>query len=170
MHELYRMFDANGNLLYVGISICSVARLGQHRADWLSEVSDVKIERHKTAHKAARAERLAIANETPVHNKCRPKDWASQTRSRSKEPLTEHIDNGLCAIWHTKQLSRQGKELYARLVAHRDVSANEMKERYAARDPVGRYVDWLTDLLAAIGGKWNKGRLNYRFGNPSNPK
>lgn len=68
--ELYRHFDADGNLLYVGMSISSVARLGEHRRDshWFNAISVVTIERFETRELCSEAEYQAIKNEKPMHN------------------------------------------------------------------------------------------------------
>ncbi len=67
---LYRHFDAAGRLLYVGISLNSVARLGQHlrTAAWFFDISRVEIEWFPARVDAEQAERAAILTERPLHN------------------------------------------------------------------------------------------------------
>lgn len=71
MTELYRHFDAAGQLLYVGISSLSTVRLGQHRsrAPWFEQIATITIERFKTEESARNAERNAIAAERPQFNR-----------------------------------------------------------------------------------------------------
>jgi len=68
--QLYRHFDAQGQLLYVGISLSAVARLTQHRnsSDWYSQISRVEIQRFDTRSEAEGAEWEAIQKEKPIHN------------------------------------------------------------------------------------------------------
>lgn len=67
---LYRHFDAAGALLYVGISLSAVQRLGQHRdtAGWYSQIARVSIEWLPDRSAALAAEAIAIARENPKHN------------------------------------------------------------------------------------------------------
>lgn len=69
--QLYRHYDANGSLLYVGISLSTVHRLGQHayHSDWFKTISRVSIETFPTREAALLAERKAITEEGPLHNK-----------------------------------------------------------------------------------------------------
>lgn len=70
MTALYRYFDADELLLYVGISKQPINRLGQHRQDksWWEQISTVRIERYRTRAEALDAERDAIINECPIYN------------------------------------------------------------------------------------------------------
>jgi hypothetical protein len=66
---LYRHFDGEGRLLYVGISLSAIIRLATHRASpWFDEIASVEIERYQTRKDALTAELAAIHNEKPLHN------------------------------------------------------------------------------------------------------
>jgi predicted GIY-YIG superfamily endonuclease len=69
-HHLYRHFDAQENLLYVGISLDALQRLRAHRtaSRWFDDISLVKMETFPSRAKALSAERAAIINEKPKHN------------------------------------------------------------------------------------------------------
>ena len=69
-HYLYRHFDHNGVLLYVGISLSTVQRLGQHRdhSHWFDAIVRVEIESFETRAAALDAEREAIRAEHPLCN------------------------------------------------------------------------------------------------------
>jgi predicted GIY-YIG superfamily endonuclease len=71
---LYRHFDKEGALLYVGVSLSAVQRLSQHRdgSHWFAEIATVKIEPFKDRKEALAAEREAILKENPRHNLKRP--------------------------------------------------------------------------------------------------
>jgi hypothetical protein len=68
--ELYRHYDVDGNLLYVGISLSAVQRLANHRSNshWYDQVDTVKIERHPSRKAAEAAELEAIRTEKLLHN------------------------------------------------------------------------------------------------------
>lgn len=67
---LYRHFSADGRLLYVGISLCAIGRLAQHRqtAHWFGEISRVDVEWLPSRRDALKAEAEAIRKESPMHN------------------------------------------------------------------------------------------------------
>lgn len=71
---LYRHYNAEGKLLYVGISLNHLARLTQHRssAHWYEEIVQVTIEWFATRDEAENAEQVAIIGENPLHNEKRP--------------------------------------------------------------------------------------------------
>jgi predicted GIY-YIG superfamily endonuclease len=70
MQHLYRHFDKDGRLLYVGISLSAVQRLGQHRygACWFDQITTVTIEQHPDRKAVEAAEREAIKREKPIFN------------------------------------------------------------------------------------------------------
>ena len=67
---LYRHFDADGVLLYVGISNSAMKRLDEHRAasHWSLDIARVELKWFETRDEALSAEREAIMNESPRHN------------------------------------------------------------------------------------------------------
>lgn len=67
---LYRHFDQLGRLLYVGISLDAVRRLGQHKqhAAWYSRITTICVEWYPTRAAAEAAEREGIRRERPKHN------------------------------------------------------------------------------------------------------
>jgi len=67
---LYRHFDSDGRLLYVGITNSAVARINQHMktARWAEDIRSVEIEWFETRADAIDAEDRAIASENPVFN------------------------------------------------------------------------------------------------------
>ncbi|RON44298.1 hypothetical protein BK666_18275 [Pseudomonas frederiksbergensis] len=69
--ELYRHFDSAKNLLYVGISLSTVARLSQHRRSsrWADDIASIEIERFPNLALAAEAEKHAIIVENPKWNR-----------------------------------------------------------------------------------------------------
>ena len=67
---LYRHFDKDGKLLYIGISLSPFVRTRSHRydSDWFESVAQITIEWHETRESALDAECLAIFLEQPKFN------------------------------------------------------------------------------------------------------
>ncbi len=66
---LYRAYDAQGQLLYVGISYDALSRLSQHAtAGWSHYAASITLQRHPNRESAAAAELAAIRTEDPVFN------------------------------------------------------------------------------------------------------
>jgi hypothetical protein len=67
---VYRLYDANDALLYVGMSLSVGSRLSIHRskAPWRGDVDREEITWYRSAADARSAEARAIAEEHPVHN------------------------------------------------------------------------------------------------------
>lgn len=69
--ELYRHYDVNNNLLYVGISLSTAARLSTHKntSAWFEKITTIRIERFATRQEAIEAEEKTIRNEKPLYNR-----------------------------------------------------------------------------------------------------
>lgn len=69
-HCLYRFFDIDDNLLYVGITGNLEARTGHHRKHkaWWRLVATMTVERFDSLQQCEIAERTAIRDENPVFN------------------------------------------------------------------------------------------------------
>ena len=67
---LYRLWDENDRLLYIGISKSAIHRLHEHLTEqpWAEQVAKQTIERYATREEAAQAEVEAIQSEVPLHN------------------------------------------------------------------------------------------------------
>lgn len=81
--SLYRHYDADGVLLYVGISLNHLARLGGHKSSshWFWDITRVDIEHFETRGIAEAAEMLAIREEKPLHNKMRGRGYGLSDRA-----------------------------------------------------------------------------------------
>jgi predicted GIY-YIG superfamily endonuclease len=74
---LYRLFDTEGAVLYVGISRSPSSRFMQHgRKQWWPEVAQVRLQRYATDAEAMDAEMIAVRVEQPRHN-VRTDRWRS---------------------------------------------------------------------------------------------
>lgn len=68
---LYRHFDANDELLYVGVSVNPFERTGEHKlkSRWFKKITTIKIEWYENRDDAEDAEFLAIRDEKPKYNR-----------------------------------------------------------------------------------------------------
>lgn len=68
--HLYRHFDKDGKLLYVGISLSALARLAEHKkvSAWFWKIARVEITAYASRADVVMAERLTIKREKPLHN------------------------------------------------------------------------------------------------------
>lgn len=69
--QLYRLYDADGRLLYIGISYSAIARFAQHkdRQPWIGDVCRIEIETHDISRtEIEQMEADAIRSENPLHN------------------------------------------------------------------------------------------------------
>jgi hypothetical protein len=98
--RLYRAYDSQRRLLYVGISLCALVRLANHRSqsDWFGEVRRLEIELFSSRRLAEEAERRAIWAEGPVHNLQRSYIPTGDDRKMAPElryfPVTDAADPG----------------------------------------------------------------------------
>lgn len=83
---LYRFFNAEGALLYVGITHDIDERWAAHERDksWWPQVAEKTVEWFATRPLALEAERQAVQQEAPVHN-VTGKPW-----SETRRPLEAH--------------------------------------------------------------------------------
>lgn len=71
LHCLYRHYDAEGALLYIGISSSLAHRIEAHRraSDWFPLVVSISVQHFDTREALEEAERAAIVAEKPPHNR-----------------------------------------------------------------------------------------------------
>jgi DNA-binding XRE family transcriptional regulator/predicted GIY-YIG superfamily endonuclease len=69
MTALYRHFDSDGRLLYVGIALNVFRRTREHESSsWFASIQRIEVEHFSSRKDAEAAERAAIKNEKPVYN------------------------------------------------------------------------------------------------------
>lgn len=68
--KLYRHYDSEGKLLYIGISTNITARIAAHRSNshWFDQVSIIKIENFSCLKELRFAEKKAVEQEEPFYN------------------------------------------------------------------------------------------------------
>lgn len=88
---LYRLFDAQQQLLYVGISMRAWARLHEHADSkhWWPDVKSITTEHFSTRRDVSEAERAAIAIENPRYNVAHSKQTYKQP---GKKDVLETFD------------------------------------------------------------------------------
>lgn len=96
---LYRHWDKDGALLYIGISLNTMARLSQHKRTscWFYEIARMDIEWHASRELAEAAERVAIVAERPKHNVIHASGIPVALWDMIKDhPLAKYVDdNGI---------------------------------------------------------------------------
>lgn len=88
---LYRHFDSEDRLLYVGISRDPFQRLGTHAntRSWADRVARMTMAQFDTAEAALAAERAAIQNERPQFNVAHADREPSMTSKQYREALAK---------------------------------------------------------------------------------
>lgn len=68
--QLYRHFDKDQTLLYVGLTNDVFRRLSEHKLGtrWFEQITHVSVEHFDTREEAQQAETKAIETEAPLHN------------------------------------------------------------------------------------------------------
>jgi predicted GIY-YIG superfamily endonuclease len=90
-HVLYRVYDAQGVLLYIGITMHPASRFAQHSEDkpWWADVADIRVEHCGSREEVLAAERDAIKCEHPrfnvVHNRNRTAKPSQATYAQENE-------------------------------------------------------------------------------------
>lgn len=115
---LYRYFDADGRLLYVGIAIHPIARQSQHASAsaWYQDAATSCIEWFATRREALDAERRAILVENPLHNIKRPIIGPRVSKSSGKRYVDDLSVSPTKVVIRTP-LSLQARRLYELLCA-----------------------------------------------------
>lgn len=98
MTELYRHYNNAGQLLYVGVSLSTIARLIEHKttAPWFKQITRVTIERFPTRIAAERAEIIAIRDEQPQWNKAWNKYFTGEIKEAPIKEVLPNEGNKVC--------------------------------------------------------------------------
>jgi predicted GIY-YIG superfamily endonuclease len=95
-HDVYRVRDAAGNLLYVGCSVNAFRRIQQHKAEyqpWFPAAATVDIEQYEDFRSGRLVEALAIEEESPLWN--RAKESMALIRGRDLRPVVLEAFEGI---------------------------------------------------------------------------
>jgi predicted GIY-YIG superfamily endonuclease len=87
--HLYRYFDSDGLLLYIGISFDFAYRLIQHQAKsiWFCDIARIDIEKYSTRQQALHAEAEAIEAEKPIYNRRGKDRSAKRAAAKAKHTI-----------------------------------------------------------------------------------
>lgn len=98
-HTLYRFFDAEDTLLYVGLTVNPGRRMEKHAYDkpWWDTVARIAMEQHPDIETLRAAERAAIKAEKPLHNV--RMNGVSNGRSQTQPPAKQTEPDGLVGRW-----------------------------------------------------------------------
>ena len=93
MTQLYRHYSADGELLYVGISLSAINRLQQHSdsAAWFPSIAKVEVEKFEDRQAAIEAEIKAIKEEHPLFNRQHTLKGAKVVKAMSHEQYRNAI-------------------------------------------------------------------------------
>lgn len=82
VHNLYRAYDVEDNLLYIGISSSAAARFCSHATSskWWCLVRKIELEVFESRQATEEAEKIAIESEQPLYNKQYQRSWEAEMR------------------------------------------------------------------------------------------
>lgn len=140
-HFVYRCYDEDGDLLYVGCSGDVEKRLAIHAktASWVADVRNMEVEEFDSRRDALHAESRAIAAEHPYHNIVgrwmRRNEWTEAEFQRWAHMQIRRWPNGYDSVQRHEQmeatrrayLQRFGKSLPD------DPQRGQSRRRYAAQ-------------------------------------
>lgn len=91
--EIYRHYDKDGALLYVGSSHCTIARLATHRSSspWFDAVTRIEIERKSSYEEMLNGENFAIRMERPKFNIFIPTEPKPRSTSGRGRPRLDEV-------------------------------------------------------------------------------
>lgn len=125
---LYRMYDKNNVLLYVGITSRGSRRFAEHAADkpWWRQVDRIDLEHHKTREQVEDAERVAIASERPLHNIV---GVQAGQRPYALDPYSNFRWRPESAFFHVTS-RRSGQTKRQELVLYYELNGDPMSDAY----------------------------------------
>lgn len=134
-HALYRFFNAEGALLYVGISVNLPSRLSAHinEKEWWHEVVQVTVEMLPDRGAALKAEKLAIGAERPLYN------IQHNTSLQKFTGSSGVLDGGALTHWTFESL-RSGHERTCPLWLAWQVNGSSMSDDYYVEEMPARYL------------------------------
>ncbi|WP_053638273.1 MULTISPECIES: GIY-YIG nuclease family protein [Streptomyces] len=139
---VYRLFDADGTLLYVGMTYAPERRFRDHRAKrtWWSQVDGISIEWFTTRYRASLAEAKALRTEHPVHSVHQAAPWREQQRVDALAVSPEARRNRSIGLTAHAARARSLSALCRQGVPYREAlrQAQLIREQYLATHPFHR--------------------------------
>jgi predicted GIY-YIG superfamily endonuclease len=113
---LYRYFNIDNELLYVGISKNPISRLEQHGVDkqWFDEIASITLVKYATRGDALEAERIAIEEEEPLHNKVSGTSLIKIACPNDFDPVVFNIkqNSPYLSMWSDDRVSKLMRDLW----------------------------------------------------------
>jgi hypothetical protein len=96
-HDLYRHYDTDENLLYIGRTVRGVKRANEHARDksWWDEVVVTRYEKFDSLAELKEAEKKAIREENPLYNKQRYRLTTVKTHTRLTRQKKRLVSSGV---------------------------------------------------------------------------
>ena len=137
MTTLYRMFDAAGDLLYVGITSRGGRRFDEHAKvqPWWVEVASVTVEHFATRTEALAAELAAIRVEDPTYNAA-GRELICDRCGRKVPELTGYGPQPRIALFRHLWICGPCYNHYDRLVFEEEMRRRSAFTRVRRRSPV----------------------------------
>lgn len=129
MNTVYRHYDKDGKLLYVGRSANPFKRLETHKyqSEWFDQTDRVTLEHHTSFEGASRAEIKAIEQEQPAYNKAH-KDMLTKARRARKRDGPKRMEREADTRVYTKEeIAESGRKSLYWCYIHRSLSIKELK-------------------------------------------
>lgn len=149
-HVLYRMYDGDDHLLYVGITLDVAHRFADHRQGktWWADVATIRLEHFGTRADLEAAEVAAIVAERPVHNVQREFRSADAREStRRQKALPANLRYPFEVVRRYAHRGRGDQRLQECIGRARDLGISEddiewaldhpWNPTYAAKEPAG---------------------------------
>lgn len=150
---LYRHFDGDGRLLYVGISLSAVARLAQHAhgSRWSHDIRRVDVEMHQTREAALAAERCAIVNEKPFYNKAVGAPFARWARPVKQAVHDTEILRRLSGIGESRA-DRAARLMASKLAPGRELTPSALGMWFTREEVPDAWRAAALDVLGLLPG------------------
>lgn len=145
MHWLYRCFDAEGRLIYVGSTTDLFGRLKTHRAQawWAGQVAKVRATVHPNGTVARQLERRAIRDEVPRWNKAHKwegrNNWARQDWqdwltiiAQSEGATSRELRRAM--VTYASLWEEPAPEYFSRMAAEMDADAEAFRAKWDAEN------------------------------------
>lgn len=139
--DLYRFYDADDRLLYIGISLHAAMRASQHKADkhWWPDVDRMTVDHLQADRTEAHAiERLAILDEKPIYNV-----------THNAQVAISDTDDGVVEFDATRIVDVYASEVYQEVGRAMDVIAHRCDDANRAGHDVGTRLEFV-QILGAL--------------------
>lgn len=131
-YVLYRIFNADGGLLYVGATTNPKLRFLDHALKpWWTDAATITLQHLGSLEELMAAERRAIESENPTHNViyCKPAHWARKRRKKSGDGTVFQRADGYWVAGCELPPGPNGKRRLKRFVAaEREVAISRLEE------------------------------------------